>query len=392
MPPKNRQQRKLAKLHETQAPAHWLDRETVMLALWIKILLMAFAVVAVMVMRNMWLDFPYQWLTIWNQWDGPHYIDIARDGYVTSDVSSKDQWCWIVFYPLYPWTIRLISVIVRDYVLAAHVISLVGTIASALLLQRLAELDFEKNLARSAVIFMLIFPTAYFFNAVYTESLFIPIMLGSFLAARKGRWALAGGLGALASMSRVNGMLLIPALAAEAYTQYRESGRKIQKEWLWILVVAAGLLTYLAVNYYVWGDPFKFQKVLQEKWYKTLTWPWVGISTTMGVMTNWKNPLEAHLVGFQEFFFIVLGFVCLVWCWKRTRPSYAVWVTLNWLLVTSTSWIQSTPRYVLSLFPIFFLFAKVAEKRPMLGTLIMVWSLIFLALFTGQFVQGYWAF
>ena len=78
--------------------------------------------------------------------------------------------------------------------------------------------------------------------------------------------------------------------------------------------------------------------------------------------------------------------------WRRLRPSYAVWMTLNWLLVTSTSSVMSTPRYTLSMFPIFLLFARLADERPSWGAAVTVWSLTFLGLFTGLFVQGQWAF
>jgi Gpi18-like mannosyltransferase len=334
----------------------------------------------------------------WNQWDGPHYLDIARDGYVNTDLHSKDQRLWIVFYPLFPWTIRFVTVVLRDYLLSAHVITLAGAVATALIFQRLAELDFERKTARAAVFFMFIFPTAYFFHAVYTESLFMPLMLGCVLAARERRWGVAGGLGALASLARVNGLLLVPVMLIEAFAQYREEGRRFRREWLWIPVAGAGFLVYLFMNYRVQidnptcrQDAFCFQKILSQFWFKKLTWPWVGIGKTLEWVWS-DSPSQAQLVGTQEFCFIALSLICTLWCWRRLRTSYAVWMTLNWLLVTSTAFIMSTPRYVLSFFPIFLLFAGLAARRPFWGALLTVWSLAFFALFAGQFAIGQWAF
>ena len=68
--------------------------------------------------------------------------------------------------------------------------------------------------------FLLIFPTAYFLHIGYTEALFMALVLGSFLAARTERWWLAGLLGGLAALTRVNGLVLMPALPAEALTQW----------------------------------------------------------------------------------------------------------------------------------------------------------------------------
>lgn len=394
MPSKNQQQRRQEKVNQSATvgeAAPWLDRETVALVLSMKALLMVYAVVAVAVLADQPAGSFYGWLERWNHWDGPHYLDIARDGYVTTDLHSKDQRLWIVFYPLYPWAIRLVAVVLRDYLVSAHVVSLLGAIAAGLAFRRLAELDMERRLARAALVFMLIFPTAYFLHVVYTESVFMALALGCFLAARKRRWMWAGILGALACMTRVTGLLLVPALAVEALTQYREGGREFRREWLWIPFAGAGFAVYLLVNYVVWGDPLMFQKVLKQYWYKELASPWVGIATTWGNIRG-RGPSEGMLIGALETFFIAFGLACTVWSWKRLRPSYAVWMTLNWLLFTSTSFIMSTPRYTLSLFPVYLLFARLAEDRPFWGTIITISSVLLLALFAGQFAQGHWAY
>jgi hypothetical protein len=73
------------------------------------------------------------------------------------------------------------------------------------------------------------------------------------------------------------------------------------------------------------------------------------------------------------------------------RPSYAVWIALNWLLFASLSWDISAPRYTLLMFPLFILFARLARRR-ILDAAITVWSLLWLGFFVSQFVRGLWAF
>ncbi|HEX5707064.1 MAG TPA: mannosyltransferase family protein [Pyrinomonadaceae bacterium] len=364
-----------------------IDWETVALVVAIKLLVMVFAGVAYAVLENKTTGGLYGWLAIWNRWDAPHYLDIARDGYVTEGEARK----WIVFYPLYPLATRVLSYVFQDYLLSALVVSALASIAAALLLQRLVEIDFDRTIARAAVWFMFIFPTSYFFHTSYTESLFMAIALGAFLAARGRRWWVAGLLAALACMTRVNGLMLVPALAVEAFLQYREDpARGLRAEWLWIALAGVGVAIYLSVNYAVHGDPFAFQKITQAAWHKQLAPPWEGIAAAWDA--GWRAPAEAHMVGVEEFFFILLGLACTVWCWLTLRASYAVWMTFNWLLWTSTSFILSTPRYTLILFPIYILFARLAARRPVWGGVITAWSLLFLALFTGLFVRGHWAF
>ena len=173
-----------------------------------------------------------------------------------------------------------------------------------MVLRRLAEIDQAPAVARQAVWFLAIFPTSYFLHIGYTESLFLALVLGSVLAARKqitGPWLVL--LGALACLTRVNGLMLGPTLLVEAWLQYRER-RRIDWRWLWIGVVGFGFLGYLALNYHVTGDPFAFSQIMAEHWFKKFTPPWVGIYDV------WLRIPGINLTeGLQEFVYIVLGFV-----------------------------------------------------------------------------------
>jgi Gpi18-like mannosyltransferase len=384
-PPNDKVGRDIATSVRTQR--HSVDFSVVALILAIKALVLIFGTVTYTVWQNKAPAGFYGWLEIWNHWDGPHYLDLARDGYVT----QGDQQNWIVFYPLYPWAIRLFALIFRDYLLSAFVISAVASVLAGIFLSKLTELDFDRVVSRSAVWFMFVFPTSYFFHIGYTESLFLSLALGSFLAARKHKWWLAGVAGALACLTRINGLLLIPALACEALVQYRMEGRRrLRAEWLWIAFIGVGFALYLLINYNVYGNPLAFLQFQRERFFKVPAWPWVGI---IKVLTwKWSDARSSHMNGTQEFFFIVLSLVCTIWCWRVLRASYTVWMALNWLLFTSTSFVHSVPRYALAMFPIFILFARFTSRRPIWFGIITVWSLMFMSVFITLLVQGEWAF
>ncbi|MBC7930149.1 MAG: glycosyltransferase family 39 protein [Rubrivivax sp.] len=364
-----------------------LDARAVWLVLAVKAILLLFGVQAYIVSSNARLASRYDWLAIWNRWDAPHYLDIARAGYVSEGVEAR----WIVFYPLYPWLVRAFSFFLRDELLSAFFVSGVASVAAALLLQRLAKFDETEAVSRASVLFMLIFPTGYFLHIGYTESLFLALAVGSFLAARSRRWWAAGLLGALACMTRVNGLFLIPALALEALDEYRNDGRRWRMSWLWIAFAGAGFGVYLLINLWAHGDALAFLRAQEAFWYKSITWPWVGIREAWNAIWD-RAPSEAQMVGLQELFFVVLGLGFTVWSWARLRASYAVWMTLNWLLWTSTKFVLSVPRYTLVMFPIYILLARATDSRPALRAAVTVWSLLLLALFVTRFVQGFWAF
>lgn len=330
------------------------------------------------------IDGVYGWLEIWNRWDALNYQKLAVHGYN----AVGDMRPTMVFYPLYPWTTRLLAFFVNDYLVSAILVSTLASLAAGILLYRLVQLDFSRATASFAVWFFFIFPTSYFLHIGYTESLFLMLALGCVLAARTEHWGLAGLLGALACLTRPTGLVLIAALLIEAVQQYW-TNRRWNWSWLYVAIVPLGFGGYLWINYHVAGNPFAFLTIREEFYHISLAPPWTGVREAIDSMN--RTPAQAQIVGVQECLFIALGFICTIASWIKLRPIYGVWMTGNWLLVTSVSFVASVPRYTLTMFPIFFLFAMLAKRR-LWFVVITVWSLLYLALFAGLFAWGRWAF
>lgn len=362
-----------------------IDWTLIGMVLTVKMLILLYGVVSYQIVTDRPLPSVQAALAIWNHWDGPHYLDLARYGYQP----EGEIRLFLVFYPLYPLLVRLFENLTGDYLLAAFVVSAFASVAAGLLLERLARFDQPADVARRAVWFLLIFPTSYFLHIGFTEGLFLALALGCFVAARSERWPLAGILGALAALARVNGIMLVPALAMEAYLIYRRT-RRWDWQWLWIAGVGAGTGGYLLLNYTVTGNPLAFAEIQREHWYKSLAWPWTGIRALVESL-SYRGPSKSQMYVGQELLFLGIGIVCTVLTWTKLRPSYGVWMAGNVLLFASTSFILSTPRYVLILFPMYILFARLGESRAWY-TVLTVWSLLLMSFFIGQFVQGRWAF
>ncbi|MBS1791608.1 MAG: glycosyltransferase family 39 protein [Acidobacteria bacterium] len=374
-----------------EARRRWLkpqlrqDARLVGMILAIKALCMVFAVQSF----HVWADQPVKgwhgWLEVLNRWDAVNYLKMAEFGYhATGEMRPM-----MVFYPLYPWLISLLTFVTRDHLVSAFLISTVASLAVGLLLFRLVALDYPAEIAERTVWFLFIFPTSYFLHIGYTESLFLALALGCFLMARRQDWASAGCLGALACMARGPGILLIPTLAVEALSQYRAT-RRWRWQWLWIIVIASGFGVYLWINAREAGNPFAFMQIRRENFYISMSWPWVGIQQTIGALGH--NPAAAEMSGRQELIFIALGLVGAIVSWIKLRPTYSTWITLNWLIITCVSFIASVPRYTLVMFPLHLLFAQLAAKSRVGETIITVWSLLFLALFISAFARGFWAY
>ena len=349
-------------------------------SLALKLLLFVLGIKAVMVFDDGALRGLHAYLDIWNRWDASHYIEIARSGYKTG--------IDLVVYPLFPALIRGVEFVTRDYLASAFLVSGLALSAAVPLLRRLVALDHSPQVAMRACWFFLIFPTAYFLQIGYTESVFLALVFGAFLASRTDRWWLAGLLGMLAAMTRANGLALLPVLAVEAGHQFHQT-KKWNWSWCWIILVLAGCATFLAINRSVGGSFFAFVDIRRTVFRIFPAWPWVGIGhaiTDLG-----RQPSQANMVGGEELFFIGLILFCAIISWIRLRPAYATWISLHALAMTSVTFIQSSPRYALACFPIVILFAILSGRRFWLGIL-SAWSLLFFAFFAILFARGWWAF
>ncbi len=365
-----------------------LDWRLVGMILAVKCIFYVYGTQAYQVLTNGAIGSFSGWLALWSRWDAVHYLNLAQNGYQ----ATGDARFLIIFYPLFPWLTRLVALVFGNYIVSGMIVAGVASVAAALLLQELILLDHSKVIARRAVWFMFIFPTSYVFHVPYSESVLMTLAIASFLAARNERWMWAGILGALACLSRVNGLILVPALLVEAGSQYWTT-RRLRWDWLWIGVVAAGIAGYLLLNYHVHGNPFIFMTYRREHWFQILSWPWTGIEGKITAALHFAGTAGESwvIVVVQEVLFIALGLAATVWAWIKLRPSYAVWMTGNWLLFTSTTFLLGVPRFTMVMFPLYLIFSKLSANRLWYWA-ITVWSLLYLALFTGLYVEGHFVF
>ena len=342
----------------------------------IKLLLFYFGAMSYAVLWDKYVTSPHQWFEIWDQWDFGYYQKIAEFGYSGTDGSTA-------FYPLFPWLVRLVVYISKSYLAAGLIVSGIASVIAAILLRRLVRLDYPASVAMRSVWFFLIFPTAYFLHVGYSEGLFLALALASILAARFERWWSAGVLGAFCWMTRAPGAVLVPTLAVEAGQQWRlrrrscshgpgsrlsaaqspdldrpnasgfspfPAGPSWNRQWLWIAIVPVGFAVYLFINWHVAGNPFAFLQTRKISFEQSFALPSVGIRQALWAL--YPTPREAEMVGVQELSFAALGFICTIVSWIKLRPIYAMWMTGSLALFSSVNFLQSIPRYTLTMFPI----------------------------------------
>ena len=321
----------------------------------------------------------------WNRWDSLHYLRMAEEGYgVDGQRALLAMWP-----PLYAWGVRLVSLLVGDALVAGIVVSTACYASATALFYRLTALDFSESVARRAVLYWSLFPTAYFLHIAYAESLFALLVLGSFAAARSGRWAAAGALGGLAALTRITWMPLLPALLVEYLLQRDFQLRRVERDIWWLALLPAGFLLFLAINYAVYGNALQFLEVAGGVMRKELAAPWTGARAIWDYAAA-SGPTRAVTIGAFE---LLAGFGALgaaVWACLRLRASYAVYLLGSALLLTCNSWWLGTLRYWLPLFPAFWMLALWGTRHRALHFVLCAVFGSVQVLLIALFVRGWW--
>ncbi len=338
-------------------------------------------------------------LDIWARWDSGFYLDIARTGYW---YESSDAYSAVVFFPLYPLLIRLAAILLGDLTLAGVVVSHLCLLGALLFLYRLALLELgDERAARRAILYISIFPTAFFFGAVYSESAFLLFSVGCIYLARRRMWLPAALMGLAASATRVVGLALYVFLMIEWWRIYSPSfrGRISEREaatrvsaWVALLIIqlsAAGLALYMAYLWRRFGSPFLFLEA-QAAWDKQAG------GSPLQLVRDFASGLQALSRGDFTLYWVLpdalAGLAALTvtpFVWRRFGLNYAIYTALCLLVPILSGNSQSLMRYVLVVFPIFLLLAQWG-RRDYVDKVIVVGFCVLLGVFFTVFVNWGW--
>ena len=350
-------------------------------------------------------------VTAWERFDGLWLLGIAGEGYVPEvpDVTSGNA----VFFPLYPMAIRGLSFLIGGHPLAAALlISNLAFLGTLVALYVLTDIEWGETVARRSTLYLALLPTAYFFLAPYTESLFLLLVLLAFLAARRHRWLLAGLAGSGAALTRNHGAVVGLALLFEGVHQAWERrmsgdatppGLASRLGWwargMWrpagaALLTLAGTGAYLLFWWKLAREPLA-PLTQQASWQRDFELPWVTLWLGTKEAFRWigQYPGGYHLM---DWLLVAPALVAALWVAVRTRLSYAVYTWVS--LIVPLSFIfaprpfMSLPRFLLPLFPLVWAPALWAERRPGVHTVMVAASAAGLGVMTVLFVTWYFVF
>jgi hypothetical protein len=382
------------------------------------------------------------------RWDASWYLVIAHYGYrpdLGSFTSSRDA-----FFPLYPLGLRGLGWLGVPLVLGGVLISMVAFALALYGIHRLTTLELTRavraggrslldtstvagtgstaaegnDAARLAVMVTAFAPMAFFFSAVYSESLYLALSVGLFYAARTGRWAVVGVLAAAAGATRSTGIVLVlPALMLYVYGPREDRTPdfplarglarryRLRKDVLWLALAPAGIAVYMLYLGLAGGDglsPFHAQDV----WGRHFAGPYLGIWEGLRAAFEGARQLlslQQHHVYFAAggenafvaaehnvllFAFLAAALVALVGVLRRLPLAYGAYVIAALALPLSypvtAQPLMSLPRFLVVLFPLSIWFATwlAAHRRAQRPALVC--SGVLMAFFLAEFATWHW--
>lgn len=306
-------------------------------------------------------------IDVWDRWDSSYYRGIAVNGYEYGNKPGDPG--NVAFFPVYPLLMRAVLILVQRPAVAGILASNGCFLLALIFLYRLGQFEFaDHNTSRRALFYLAIFPTSFFFTAVYSESAFLLFSVATVYFVRRRRWLTAGLVGAVATATRAPGILLygfalVEWLKTVGASTWPRNPRllfvALRRHWTSLLavqLVPLGLVAYMLFLNVRFGDPLAFVAAHGSWGRNNWTEPFALIWRTSLVVFHmplagnplaWRAAIDSTLAAATVFlsFFVA----------RRLGLSYGLYTLSVVLLAASTGSTMSMSRFVVTIFPLFML-------------------------------------
>lgn len=319
----------------------------------------------------------------WARLDAGWYAHIATEGYSY----TPGQQSPVAFFPLYPLALRGLMALGLDTFLAGVLLTMVCGVLALVLFTHWARLRTDETTARDAGLLLALYPFAFFlYGAVYSDALFLLLVIGAFLLLERGQLVPAVLLAALATAARPVAPALVMGLLARRLEWKHERGQRWSVTDLLPVFAAAGFLLYVFYLWRTFGEPFAFVKVQSSPgWDQMPGWrTWAKVRWFQSF--SWGMPVNdfLRLVVHATF---TLGALALVWpTLRRLGWGYGLYTAaIVGLPALSSKDFMGMGRYLLPAFPLFLTLALLLRERPRLRLGVMAASGAFMVLLAAAY-------
>jgi hypothetical protein len=322
------------------------------------------------------------------RYDSGWYFQIARFGYHYTP-GGRDT---IAFFPVFPMLMRHVGRLFgrtpADLYIGGVVVSWLAFAIAMVGLYKLAQLDLTPRRAGRAALLAAIFPFAFFYGAVYTEATFLAATVWTFYHFRKRQWLLGGLCGAVATATRVNGIMMWPALAwivwrlawRDPSADPATAGRQRLWSAIGLVLVGGGIGAYSLFVYQLSGNPLEWAATVQRWGYYPGGAPWLALGRLFSILVT--HPY-AYLSGGAMAPYdtlnglAALAFVAAVpFIWHKLGAAYGLFMVANLWLPLSSGQYEGVGRYCAVLFP-FFIWLASATSRSSFTACVVIFAMLY---------------
>lgn len=249
------------------------------------------------------------WLNPWTTFDSKWYLRIAQDGYEPETVG---------FSPFYPWLLRLAGSDMAALAAWGVLLSNLAFAGGLLALYRLTARDYDRRTAQLTVWLLAFYPATFVFSAVYTEAIFLWLLVGTYAAVRDEKWGWAALCAVLAALTRNVGLILGAALLCEWWQKQRTPASPRPRHWPLLALALLPLLTFALWQVYLswrFADPLAGVKAYQLT-FRQFSAPWVPLWRDVADIVTGKALDIVTLLNVA----VTVATLVLVWLHRRRQP------------------------------------------------------------------------
>ncbi|MES1254258.1 MAG: hypothetical protein ABUS56_01540, partial [Acidobacteriota bacterium] len=188
------------------------------------------------------------------------------------------------------------------------------------------------------------------------------------------RWLLGGIFGAVATATRVNGILMWPALAWIVWREVGPERRERVRAAVGLLLVGAGLGLYSLYIYNLTGNPLEWAASIQRWGYYPGGAPWMEpVRVLRALCTHpYRYLTTDHMAPYDTLYGVcgILFLAAVPFVWRKLGAAYGLFMLLNLYLPLSSGTFEGVGRYCAVLFPCFIWLASMRSRVVTTGLVV----------------------
>ena len=329
-------------------------------------------------------------------------ISLANKGYAVELQEFPGKYLNLIFSPLYPFLVRLISPAYISSIRAAFFVSNLNAILAGVVLYLLVLHESDRQSAVRASWYYSILPPCCLLTCTIPASTFLLLTLLCVYCARRKRFVLSAVIGGLAALTDRVGIALVIPLLLEHFNTMTGEYRSL-KEVTWrfylkkgltgasLILVPLGYIVYLIINRTVSGSFFAYVEYIKALFNSEFALFYrVGGVMTERLIDAYRTYNAPSLFGlYIPSLISVIGSLGLgLLVVKDMRVSFLAYFLTAYVMILSQTGVIDAPRQLFCCFPVILGMVKLTKDRT-IGLLVSLLCILGLILYLGMYVAGW---